>query len=275
MLRNLKELHGYTIVASDGDIGRARDFYFDDQLWTVRYLVVNTGRWLSNRQVLISSAALGKPNWGREIFPVSLSKEQIKSSSTTDMHKPVSRQHEHELHTHYGWPRYWDPGTFAGEIGISIAEYEFMEEVAEEEEEYEEAVAEEEEQEDTSEEEEEDSHLQSAVDVTGYHIHATNGQIGHVDDFIIDDESWAIRYIVVDTRNWLPGKRVLVSPHWIRKVIWLTSEVYVNLQREIIKDSPEFDPGAPINRDYENRLYDYYGRRKYWTEQVSRLDRKG
>jgi uncharacterized protein YrrD len=265
MLRNAKELIGYDIHATDGNIGKVYDFYFDDQSWCIRYMVVNTGGWLSGRHVLIASAALGKPNWGKEIFSVSLTKEQVRHSPNTNMHEPISRQHEHELHEYYGWPRYWEHEPLTAEMSIAEEEYEVMAEVKEEEEEEERQREEENTREENA---KHDSNLQSVKDVTGYHIHAADGQVGHVADFVVDDESWAIRYIVVDTRNWLPGKKVLVSPHWIESVNWSDSEVFVELSREVIKSSPEFDPSAPVNRDYEDRLYDYYGRRKYWTETV-------
>jgi uncharacterized protein YrrD len=266
MLKNVKELIGYDIHATDGNIGEVYDFYFDDQSWCIRYMVVNTGRWLSGRRVLIASAALGKPDWGKEIFSVSLTREQVRHSPNTNIHEPISRQHEHELHEYYGWPRYWGYGTLDTEMAIAEAEYEAMAAVEEEEKEGEE--------ENTKDEEAKDSHLQSMKDVTGYHIHAADGQIGHVADFVVDDESWAIRYIIVDTRNWLPGKKVLVSPHWTESVNWSDSEVFVELSREAVKSSPEFDPSAPVNRDYEDRLYDYYGRRKYWTEEVRSIVEK-
>lgn len=110
-----------------------------------------------------------------------------------------------------------------------------------------------------------DPHLRSAREVIGYHIQAKNGDIGHVEDFIVDDEAWAIRYMVVDTQNWLPGKKVLVAPVWIESIHWAEAKVRVTLTRAKIKKSPEFDPAAPVNREYEDRLYDFYGRPKYWV----------
>ncbi len=105
-----------------------------------------------------------------------------------------------------------------------------------------------------------DSHLRSTREVTGYHIHATDGEIGHVEDFIVDDETWAVRYVVVGTRNWLPGKKVILSPRWIKRVEWADSSLYFDLTRESVKNSPEFDPSKADNRDYEAYLYDHYGR---------------
>ncbi len=105
-----------------------------------------------------------------------------------------------------------------------------------------------------------DPHLQSTRDVTGCGIQARNGHIGHVDDFILDDQAWQIRYIVADTRDWLPGKKVLIAPKWIRRVAWEESRVDVGLPKETIKNAPEFDPHEAIDKEYEERLHSYYER---------------
>jgi hypothetical protein len=106
--------------------------------------------------------------------------------------------------------------------------------------------------------------LRSIQELQGYKISVLDGNIGHVEEFIADDSNWFIRYMVVDTKNWLPGRKVLIAPDWIEQVSWNDSKFYVDLPRELIKDSPEYDPAAPVNRQYEARLYDYYGRPKYW-----------
>jgi sporulation protein YlmC with PRC-barrel domain len=244
MRRSLNDLAGYTVRASDGDIGTVYEFYFDDQGWTIRYLVVDTGRWLSGRKVLVSPAAFDKPDWESRTFPVNLTKEQVRNSPSIDTDKPVSRQHETELHGYYGWPIYW--GNNSAFSGFQASPLLIMETVDEEE-----APAE---------EPESDTHLRSTAQVTGNHIEATNGEIGHVEDFMVDEETWAIRYLLVDTRNWLPGKKVLVSPRWIKKVSWAESKVIVDLTCDAIKNSPEFDPLKPVTLDYEGELHDYYGR---------------
>jgi hypothetical protein len=124
---------------------------------------------------------------------------------------------------------------------------------------------------DAAEEQDRDPHLRSTKEVIGYHIQAVDGEIGHVEDLIVDDEEWFLRYLVVDTRNWLPGKAVLVAPGWAKRVDWVKRKVHVDLPQEAIRDSPEFDPSRPVNREYEVRLYDYYGRPHYW----SRLQEQG
>jgi hypothetical protein len=248
MLRSVKGIHGYSIQATDGDIGAVYAFYFDDDLWTVRYLVVDTGTWLPGRRVLLSPTAIGQIHWETETVTVTLSREQVENSPDMDTEKPVSRQYETALHNYYGWPMYWgafEP-TGAGVMAMPPPALE----VAESAENMVEAQG--------------DPHLRSTHEVMGYSIHAWDGDIGSVRDFIVEDELWAIRYMVVDTGHWLPGKKVLIAPPWITEVSWGESKVYVELTQEEVKNSPEFDAAAPVNRAYEERLYDFYGRPKYW-----------
>ena len=242
MLRSIDELIGYKIEASDGEMGKVSDFLFDDELWVIRYLVANTGNWLVGRQVLISPAAFyGKPRWESEKFPLILTRQMVEESPDIREDEPVSRQKESEIAAYYNWPAYWYPVPYRS-VNVSAAEK-------------------------SQDEENGDSHLRSVREVTGYHIEAQDGSIGHVEDFIIDDERWKIMYLVVDTKNWLPGRKVLVSRLWIDEVSWPGSKVRVDLSREVIEKSPEFDPSKPVNREYEEVLYDYYGRPKYWIEQ--------
>jgi hypothetical protein len=236
MLRSIKDLRGYTIRATDGDVGKVREFYFDDQLWTVRYLVADTGNWLVDRLVLLSPVSLGNPDWEEKVFPVSLMREQVEGSPRIHTDKPVSRQMEVETHYYYGWPPYWHAAPYITAAQTSDVEKRRG-----------------------------DPHLRSTREVIGYHIQAPDGEIGHVDDFIVEDDLWIIHYLVVDTGNWLPGKRVLVSPQWITEVNWAGRWVSVYLSKDVIQHSPEFDPSVPVNREYEVRLYDYYGRPHYWV----------
>ncbi len=239
MLRSIKELHGYNILATDGEIGHTHTFYFDDLAWIVRYLVVDTGTWLPGRRVLIAPLALGQPDWITHVMPVNLTRDQVENSPPIDLDLPVSRQMEERLHEYYGWPPYWHSGTAA--LAAAKAAREGQKPPPG------------------------DPHLRSTREVIGYHIQATDGEIGHVEDFVGDVQDWTLRYMVVDTRNWLPGRKVLVAPTWIERVNWAQEKVHVDLGRETIKNSPEYDPSAPINREYEAQLYDYYGRPVYWT----------
>ena len=256
MKRSVSHLVGGTVRAKDGDLGRVEEFYFDDHKWIIRYMVVDTRRWLQGRQVLISTAASKRPIWKSRVFPVNLTKKQVRSSPSIDTDKPVSRQHEAELHDYYNWPVYWGAGLdpYAG-VGYPVPTH-FLPLATRERK--------------TSFEKPADPNLRSTRQVTGYHIQATDGEIGHVQDFIVDDETWAIRYVVVNTQNWLPGKKVLVFPAWISRVSWDKSKVLVDLSRESVKNSPAFDPSKPVSRGYGERLFDYYGRSKYWEEDTGK-----
>jgi hypothetical protein len=247
MLRSAKELIGYTIVATDGEIGRVHDLYFDDQSWGIRYLVADTGTWLSGRRVLLSTASLAEPDWGSESLPVSLTRDRVRTSPDADLDKPVSRQKEIELHTHYGWPVYWQMG---GTEGMPPAMPEISPPPTP-------TVA--------PADEFADPTLRSVREVINYHIEASDGEIGHAQDFILETDLWVMRYLVVDTRNWLPGRKVLVSPQWLKGVSWEEAKVIVDLPRSTIEKSPSYDPSEPVNREYEVRLYDYYGRPHYWS----------
>ncbi len=251
MLLSLNNLADYKIEATDGNIGHVHSFLFDDQSWTIRYLVVDTANWLPGRKVLLTPSVLGKPEEPMDAFPVDLTREQVKNSPDIDTQKPVSRRQEIELHRYYSWPSYWDAGydpitTPYAPVVPPMSRQADTEAVCEES------------------EERGDPHLRSTREVLGYNIHAADGKIGHVEDFLIDDANWVIRYLVVDTRNWLPGKKVIVSPQWVKAVEWDVGEVVVDVPRESVQNSPEFDPHAPVSRDYEARLYDYYGWPKYW-----------
>lgn len=245
MLRSATDLEGFSIGARDGEIGKVHSFLFDSQNWIIRYLVVDTGTWLPGRRVLIAPDTLRRPDWRGRIFPVDLTKEQVKNSPDIDTDKPVSRQRETELHRYYNWAPYWGTG-----YGIAVPPGERVEADRG-------AVA--------VAEERGNPNLHSTRAVRGYRIHATDGQIGHVADFIVSDEDWVIRYLVADTGHWLPGRSVLVSPDWVRDIAWEEREVWVDVSKETIEDSPPYDPSAPINREYEAQMYDYYGRPRYWA----------
>ncbi len=79
---------------------------------------------------------------------------------------------------------------------------------------------------------------------------------------MVNDRTWAIEWLVVDTRPWLPGGKVLVSPEWVETVQWAQRRVAIAMTVDQIRNSPKYDPAAPINRDYEARLYDFHGRPK-------------
>ena len=248
MLIKAKTLKGYTLHSLDGEIGKVEEFYFDDTHWAIRYLVADTGKWLTGREVLISPYALAGVNKEKQDLVVNLTKKQIEESPPLESHKPVSRQFEESYHVYYGWPMYWGGPYMWGSYPYIVRDSREPAEV---------------------EKKAWDPHLRSTHDVSGYHIQGKDGEVGHVEDFIIDDETWAIRYLIVDTRNWWPGKKVLISPRWIGRVSWNDSKVFVNLGRETIKNSPEYTEETPLTRDYETRLHGHYNRQGYWVEEPS------
>lgn len=233
MLRNAADLKGLVIHATDGELGAVEDIYFDDETWSVRYFTVNTGSWLSGRVVLISPLFITHTDWQEKRLDVALTQQQVERSPDINTHQPVSRQHETEYFGYYGHPVYWGGPYLWGSA---------------------------------PETEPADSHLRSAESVTGYNIEASDGEIGHVAGFVVQDQTWAIRYIEVSTRNWWPGKKVLISPAWIERVSWMDASVDVKLSRDAIQSGPEYVESEPITREYESQLFTHYGRPPYWSQ---------
>lgn len=249
MLRSLKKLEGYTLRASDGDIGKVIDFLLDDERWTVRYLAADTGGFLGGRRVLISPISFRQADWESGRFHVALEKAQVEKSPSIDTEKPVSRQREEEYSRYYGYPIYWGTPGLWGMASYPIALVSQVQSEPPPE---------------PSKGSTDEVHLRSAKEVRGYHIQGSDDAIGHVEDFVVDDETWTIRYLVIDTKNWWFGKKVLISPEWAHRISWDERKVHVDLSRSAIEKSPEWDPAAAVNREYETRLYDYYGRPGYW-----------
>jgi len=256
MLIKAKTLTGYKLDALDGEIGHVEEVYFDDKHWTVRYLVVETHKWFSNRQVLISPYALGAVSREERQIAVDLTKQQIEDSPSLDSDKPVSLQFERSYFGYYGYPMYWGGPYVWG----TYPEYPY---IVRDREKWRTA---------SSDQKSWDHNLRSSHHVSGYRIQATDGEIGHVDDFIIDDVTWGIRYLVVDTLNWWPGKKVLISPKWIDRVSWGESKVFVGLLRDTIKKSPEYTAESLPTRDYEVGLYEHYNRNGYWMDEIALAD---
>jgi hypothetical protein len=277
MLRNLKDLENYKIRATDGEIGDIKDFYFEDDAWVVRYLVVDAGSWLASRQVLISPIAIDEPDWAEKTLPVALTQQQVRASPDIDTDKPVSRQQEAQYMGYYSYPYYWDgagmwgegmypyamaPGAASRHNGNGHANGNgngngSAHDVAA----YQRDTA--------SRHRNDDPHLRSSKAVTGYAIQATDGEIGHVAGFLVDDETWAIRYLVVDTSNWWMGHKVLVAPPWITGVHWADKTVTVDLSRDAIKNAPPYNADTHWGRDQDLSLYRHHGRSGYWARDAA------
>jgi hypothetical protein len=252
MLRSVNEIIGYKLHADNQRFGTCEDILFDDQWWTVRHIIANTGNWLTGNQVLVSPIMIDQPDWNTRSLYLSISKEALENCPAPSADEPVSRKHEKKMFQYYGYPYYWagtglwGPATYPAGVGAVTPVTA--------------APADDEDDMDEPEPEQE-NHLRSFKEVKGYFIKASDGDIGHVKDFIIDDDTWALRYVAVDTRNWLPGgKKVLLSLHWVKSINWGESFFEMDLTTQAIKDGPEFDPQKPVNLETETRLYDYYGR---------------
>jgi len=261
MLRTVQDLDGYSIRATDGDVGRVWDFLFDDQSWVIRYLVIETGFWLTQRKVLISPLAIGNAMWDQRLLPVAITQEQVRDSPDIDTQRPVSRQHERQYLDYYGYPYYWtgsgiwgthaSPGQMlagspepASAPGVDFARQEDVRH------------------------DHDDPHLRSGRVVRHYHVHASDGEIGRIHGMLIDDQTWAIRYLIVDTSAWWLGHLVLVSPDWIERVNWQDSTVSVQLTREAVRTSPPYRLSTQLERIEEAALHGHYGKHGYWADDL-------
>jgi len=249
MLYSVKTLKGCRLDARDGQIGKVNEFYFEDQHWAVRYLVADTGSWLTGRRVLISPRTLAGVDRGDREIAVDMTKKMIEDSPSLDSDKPVSRRFEEDFHTYYGWPSPYMWGPYPGITNPNMVGGRGVWTGA------------------LPGETPSDPHLRSTRDVKGHHVQAADGEIGHVEDFLIDDNSWTIRYLVIDTRNWWPGKQVLISPKWIARVSWAESSIFVNVARERVRQSPEYIEESLLTRDDETDLHRHYDRRGYWKDE--------
>lgn len=244
-------LKGYAIEASDGRIGTVETFLFDDTTWKIRWLVIDTGSWLIGRKVLVHPSAVGAPDHERQQLPVNLTKTQVEASPDIEQDQPVTMQMEHHLYDYYDWDPYWGPDYYGagmpgiGTGGLGLPNFGHATTM----------------QADTLQRgsDDGDPHLRSMTAVRGYYIQAIDGAIGHVENFLVDDVSWAIRYLIVDTRNWWPGAHVLISPYAVQSINWSDNQIRLNVSRGTVKASPPWDPLDIVEQGYERRLHEHYG----------------
>ena len=240
MLRSTNAIRGEIISATDGEIGKVDDLLFDINQWGLRYFVVNTGTWLPGRKVLISPAACSRPDWLR--LPVRLTREEVSNSPDISSVEDFTLSRESDLVKHFGWPIYWAGSANAGASRVPEAPP----------------------AQDGSGPETQ-RYLQGERGAKGFSVEAVDGKIGHIDDMIMDDEAWMMRYFVVDTANLLNGKSVLVAVGWTDTFNMREKTLSLTMTKEDLARSPEYDPLAPVNRQYEARLYDFYGQPRYWS----------
>ena len=266
MLRDTQDLLGCVVEGLDGSIGEVADLLFDDHRWTVRWLVVKTGDWLvGRREVLLSPTAIRAGAGTAKTLQAALRREQVRGSPEVDTHKPVSRQHEVEQYGYYGYPHYWGGSGLWGEglqpdrmlatyidgapqlelpqqrafVALQAAFHKSMGD---------------------------DPHLRACRAVQGYRLHASDGELGHVAGFLIDDESWSLRYLIVNTSTWWFGHGLLIAPSWIEDISWLEASVTVGLTRQAIQAAPPYTAGSLPTRDQERHLHDHHIRPHYWND---------
>ena len=236
MLKSMKELRGFRIGATDGELGKLDDAYFDDERWTVRYLVADVGHWLSGRKVLISPHAIARIDSDGETVDTRLTRAEVEKSPPIETDEPISRRMEAEYNRYYRYPPYWGTGTTPGRWGLGALPLAGMEPVLHG------AQVQRDTEGPNAAAETGDIHLRSAREVTGYHVAASDRGIGHIEDFLFDGDDWSIRYVVVDTRDWWPGRHVLVSPEHVDRVSWPARSVFLDITRAKVEQSPEYDP---------------------------------
>lgn len=246
MLQSAKKTKDLALGAQDGRIGHVEEYYFDDTHWTIRYLVAQAGNWLTGRMVLISPHVLGMPDEREKILPVRMTRDQVRRSPSPETDRPVSRRFEEEYYRYFGWPTYWSGPYLWGPSPLPAMAPLPLEGTMHLADRMRADIP------------KGDPHLRSTNEVTGYHIRAQDGEIGHVEDFLYDDKDWAIHYLVVDTRNWWPGKKVLVPPSWIGAIHWEDRTLDAEVVREDIRQAPEYNPGQPITLEFEKQLARYY-----------------
>jgi len=250
MLWDASSISGYAIEASDGRVGIVADLLIEDVDWSIRWLIVDTGNWLSGRKVLLPLSALGQPDPALRKFPVKLNMQQVKDSPDIDTNMPVSRQMESDVIDYYSGGPYWGDGLIpmsnaiatplvaplyslrsnpndSGDAGASLKRN--------------------------------DPHLRSIAAMTGYHIHASDGEIGHVKDFLVEVDGWRIRYIMIDTNDWWPGEKVLISPFSVQEINWAERQIQLNVKRQQVKDAPPYNAVTTVDGAYNEKFLTYYG----------------
>lgn len=248
MLRSTKDLEKYSVSVKDGDIGKMHSFLFSDEDFRIRYTVVDTGKWIPDRRVLIHPSHVVKILSSDSVVVLDLTRDKIDRAPEIEEKEPAhmeARKKRLDKMSTVMWePIFQQPGGIPYYPNYLAFDMDMREK---------------------SLDEEVETNIRSTREIEGYDIIATDGKIGHVEDFIADvSESWKIRYLVVDTRDFLPSKKVIISPDWVKEFSWERREVLVDHTKKEIKNSPEFDPTVPVNRKYEEVLFDYYGRPKYW-----------
>ncbi|MDC2887981.1 PRC-barrel domain-containing protein [Psychrosphaera algicola] len=263
MLQRTDDLNACQIQSMEGDLGKIHDVYFDDEEWAIRYLVVATNNWFIKREALISPISLIKPDWLNKTLKVNLTQEQIDDCPDISVHEPVSRQQEYRYFGYYGYPIYWGGVGLWGQgfypDGLMTVDEDISDKPN--------ALA----AKAYAETQNEDPHLRSWKEVKGYVVNGSDGEIGHIHDLLIDEKTYAVRYVVVRTNHWWTGHDILLPPQWFTDIKWKDSSAFVNHTRDEIKGAPNFEALATMDRDWEVTMHKHYKRKGYWTDEAESL----
>ncbi|MBB1309474.1 PRC-barrel domain-containing protein [Pseudoalteromonas sp. SR41-8] len=259
MLHSADDLKACKIQSVDGDLGKINDLYFDDEGWAIRYLVVTTHNWFFKREVLVSPIALDTPDWPNKMMPVNLSQKQVDHSPDISAHKPVSRQQEIKYFSYYSYPIYWGGTSIWGNGLYPVAG------MLENDTTNQQPNTSEAKQDKTS--QNNDPHLRSWQKVKGSVVNGSDGEIGHIQGLLIDEHTFAIRYVIVRANDWWIGHDILVAPHWFNDLKWAESSVKVNHTRAEIQGAPAYEPLVKMDRDWEIAMHDHYAREGYWSKE--------
>jgi hypothetical protein len=231
-MKTLRRLEGFRVLGEGETLGKVMDAYFDDHVWAVRDLVVaGSGRharlwWLSPHSIL-------RIDQRRRTIETTITAAQWRTTAPDEPDTAIPRATWTGLLKYYGFPYSWRglDRAVAPRVPSSSGP---------------------------------ELHLRSERRFRHYLVHALDGELGHVEDLLVDEHSWAVRYLVVDTRRWRPGGRVLLAPEWVLYVSWLEQSVHTSLEQKTVRTAPPYDRRTRIDRAYEARLRQHYGRPAAW-----------
>lgn len=246
MRRSLKELLGYSIKATDGHHGDINDFLFDGNNWIINYIHADLGTIFKDKKVIIPRMFWKNPSWINQNFEVSLSIKDIENGPLIDEYLPVSKQYEKELLKHFDLQshimRFQSQSVLqtAGNIHLENA---FTKSV--------------------SEDYENKGSLRSFREVCNYSIRTKDGFKGKLNDLIIDDSNWEVKYIIIDLNGSIPwSRKVLINVNWIERISYPKKSIKINLNSDSLLNSKDFNPNELVNTKKVTKRFDYLGRPK-------------
>jgi len=240
MLKRANTIRGYRLTAPDGEIGAVNDFFFDQEDWTIRYVMVKAEEWLPDRRVLIAPAEFDAPDWSRKVLPISLTKEKIKNSPKIPLDLPISRAHEIALADYYAWQPYWiTPVKEAKQSERAIPPESCP-------------------RTDSRLDYDSDIRLHGLQEIKGYRVCSVDGRVGYVEDLGVETADCQIRYLIVDGWDLYPGRHFVVPTSYADSLDWMNIEIRISLSRKEIQTAPELNPDVPFNPKCETEFDAFY-----------------